>query len=338
MKLLSIKKILFISLFVICASSLNKSYSQDLVEDISSGVTVADNREMFTETIRIIGRSHRVFILTNTNQALFKGDFITLVLGEKDAVARAVVAKNHNELIGIKVLRIYSLKNWKRLKKNLDVKILKGDDSWLFKKEVETKPNKGPEEIERINSEEDLYKDDLTGKDLDSFGKDNRLIKPDNIVSASFSRYTLDNDLGNGGEGELQQYNRFSAQWAYQFADNFWFQGLYGRVQLDGVPASGTQTVLNDITFRLKYTFQAPLYSYFKPYIGFQIHSISSPNAGKNDPPNPVQDDAETALIEKMAKSDIVFGVTILRRLVPGWFVQADIGTDVLSLGFGIEF
>jgi hypothetical protein len=335
MKVLSIKKFLFIGIFLTCATSLNKSYSQDLVQDISSGVSVADNKDMFTETIRIIGRSYRVFILTNTNQALFKGDFITLVLGDKDAVARAVVAKNHNELIGIKVLRIYSLKNWKRLRKNLDVKILKGDDSWLFKKE-EVIVEKTPEELGKIDSEEDLYKDEITGDDLDSFGKDNRLIKPDNIVSISASRYTFDNELANDGEGEVQLYNRISGQWAYQFADNYWIQGLYGYVGIDGFPEAGQQTVINEITVRLKYTFQAPLYSYFKPYVGFQVSTVSSPSLGttKDD----AQNEAEFAQKEKMEKADLVFGVTILRRLVPVWFLQADIGTDVISLGFGIEF
>ena len=337
MKVQSIKNILLIFLLAFCAGGLNKSYSQDLVQDISTGFTAGDNSEMFTETIRLIGRSHRVFILTNTNQALFKGDFITLVLGERDAVARAVVAKNHNELIGIKVLRIYSLKNWKKLKKNLDVKILKGDDSWLFKKE-EAKPEAEAEELGKINSEEDLYNDELIDKDLDSFGKDNRLIKPDNIVSVSFSRYQLDNDLANGGEGEIQQYSRLGAQWAYQFADNFWIQGGYANVILDGVPVDSTQTVVNDITVRLKYTFQAPLYSYLMPYIGFQSHLIDSPKAGQTVPTNAEQDDRELALIEKMTKNDIIFGVTVLRRLVPGWFLQADLGTDVLSIGVGIEF
>lgn len=335
MKLQSIRKFIFILITLLCASSLNKSYSQDLVEDISSGVELADNSEMFTETIRLIGRSYKVFILTNTNQALFKGDFITLVLGEKNAVARAVVAKNHNELIGIKILKLYSLKYWKRLRKDSDVKILKGDDSWLFRKE-EKKERENEEEVGKIDSEEDLYNDELVGEDLDSFGKDNRLIKPDNIVSLSYSRFTFINDIANAGEGEEQAYNKLSGQWAYQFADNIWVQGLYGWVQMDGVPADNTQTVIHDFTIRLKYTFQAPLYSYFKPYIGFQILNVDSPNAG--DTNDAALKAAEEKLVANLEKQNIVFGVTILRRLVPGWFLQADIGTDVLSIGFGIEF
>ena len=336
MKLLKIKYFLFIALYSLFAQSLNNAYSQDLVQDIGSDVSVADNREMFTETIRIIGRSYRVFILTNTNQMLFKGDFITLVLGERDAVARAVVAKNQNELIGIKILRIYSLKNWKKLKKNLDVKILKGDDSWLFTKAPKRNDKRVDENDLKINSEEDLYNDNLIGKDLDSFGKDSRLIKPDNIVTGMFSQYTLKNQFADGGLGETQKYNRLTGSWNYQFADNYWVEGSYGRVTMNSVPASGLQTAVNEFTFRLKYTFQAPLYSYFMPYIGYQIMSVSSPEAAKSG--NVTVDAEEETFIQGLGKSKLVVGVTILRRLVPGWFIKLDIGSEVTGVGFGIEF
>lgn len=321
--------ILFVALFnAVC---INNSYAQGLVNDIAAPIELGDSREMFTETIRIIARSRRVFILTNTNQMLFKGDFITLVLNEKDPVARAIVAKNHNDLVGIKILKIYSLKRWALMRKDLDVKILKGDDSWLFKKE-EPKPEI-TEEVVKINSEEDLYNDTSIDKDLDMFGKDNRLIKPDNIVGGAWSRYTFNNDIS----GDTEVFNEFSGSWAYQFADNFWIEGLYGRILMDNVPATNTQTVINNITARLKYTFQAPLYSYFMPYIGFQIHNVSSPDAG-NVENDPVLKEKELALIDDLKKQRIVAGVTILRRLVPGWFLKADLGTDTFNIGFAIEF
>ena len=105
---------------------------------------------------------------------------------------------------------------------------------------------------------------------------------------------------------------------------------------MNGVPDDGLQTIVNDLTFRLKYTFQAPLYSYIMPYIGFQIHSISSPEAGKSI--DPVRSAKEEDFIRDISKSELVFGATILRRLVPGWFLKLDVGTDVLGVGFGIEF
>lgn len=330
--MLKTKQILISILILANALWHTNAQSQSMVNDIAAPIELGDSREMFTETIKIIARSRRVFILTNTNQMLNKGDFITLILNERDPVARAVVAKNHNDLVGIKILKIYSLKRWALMRKDLDIKILKGDDSWLFKKEA-PKEDKS-EEVVKIESEEDLY-DDKTfiDKDLDMFGKDTRLIKPDNIVSAAYSRYTINNDLS----GDTEVYNEYSGSWSYQFADNIWVEGLYGRILMNNVPANNTQTVINDLTVRVKYTFQAPLYSYFMPYIGFQIHNVSSPDAGN------VKDDAalaekELAFVDTLEKQRFVAGVTILRRLVPGWFVKADLGIDTFNLGFAIEF
>lgn len=329
-------RIKHILIIIFAALGLNNSYSQDLVEDIAAPVELAENRESFTETIRIIGRSKKVFIITNTNQMLFKGDFITMVFNERDTIARAVVAKLHNELVGIKILRIYSLKRWKKLRKNIDVNIYKGDDSWLFKKEAPKKKEAAEDEV-RIKGEEDLYDDDtFIGDDLDSFGKDNRLIKPDNIVSAAWGRYSIENTLANDGDGETQVFNEFSGAWAYQFADNIWVEGLFGRTQLSNFPSGNKETVLSDFVARVKYTFQAPLYSYFQPYIGFQMYSVSSPNAGEGG--TDTENAKEDAIIQEMGKSQIVVGVTILRRLVPGWFVKADLGSDMFNVGFAIEF
>jgi hypothetical protein len=85
---------------------------KEFVNDISSPISLGDSAEMFTETIRIISRSQKIFILTNTNQMLYKGDFITLILNEKEPVARALVGKTYDGSAGIKILKIYSLKNW----------------------------------------------------------------------------------------------------------------------------------------------------------------------------------------------------------------------------------
>lgn len=91
---------------------------------------------------------------------------------------------------------------------------------------------------------------------------------------------------------------------------------------------------------RIKYNFKAPLYSYIMPYIGFQYYNISSPEAGKGNDTQvtPAQKEAELKAVDDLKKSGTVVGVTILRRLVPGWFFKADIGTDVMNLGFAIEF
>tara|TARA_B100001971_G_scaffold214585_1_gene252921 strand:+ start:125229 stop:126218 length:990 start_codon:yes stop_codon:yes gene_type:complete len=304
----------------------NKSYSQNLVNDISAPLALGDSAELFTETIRIISRSQKIFIITNTNQMLYKGDFITIVLNEREAVARALVGKTYDGSAGIKILKIYSLKNWAILKKGLDVQILKGDDSRLFvkKKTVETTP-----EEESIESEEDLYKAEID-EDFDSFNRDNRLIKPDNIVSAGYAQYRFENSI----TGDTLAENQFNFTWAYQFSDNFWFEGLYGRALFEGFPVQGTSTLISNFTFRVKYTLKAPFYSYIMPYLGYQIYQVSSPNAGE-DPTTAAE---EEQIINDLSKRQFIGGATLLKRLVPGWFLRGDIGNDILAVGFAIEF
>ncbi|MEX1098901.1 MAG: hypothetical protein WEB87_00660, partial [Bacteriovoracaceae bacterium] len=156
-------------LIIFFALGINKSYAQNLVNDISATTQLGDSSQIFTETVQIISRSQKIFILTNTNQMLNKGDFITLILNEKDPVARALVGKTHEGLAGIKILKIYSLKRWALMRQGLDVQILKGDDSRLFVKEVKERPI---EEAE-IESEEDLYDIDMEA-DVGFLNKDNR--------------------------------------------------------------------------------------------------------------------------------------------------------------------
>src|SRR5690606_19903819 len=125
------------------------------VSDISTPVASFNSEDLFTENIQIISKSRKIFIITNSNQMLHKGDFITLVLDFSLPVARALVEKNHDGLVGIKILKIYSLKNWSRIRQGMDIQILRGDDSGLFAPKPQV--NDAPQEQIRIESEEDLF-------------------------------------------------------------------------------------------------------------------------------------------------------------------------------------
>jgi hypothetical protein len=309
-------------------------YAQDLLDDASADITVGQTQGIFSETVNIISRSGKIFILSNSNQLLGRGDFITLSLKGNGPVARAVVAKNIEGQVGIKILKVYSLSRWNMISKGLAVDILKGDDSSLFV----VKKSKEEQDIaeSKIESAEDLYNDkSLVDEDLSDFYKDNRIIKPDNIVTAAYNQLTFKEEFA----GETVGGNQFSFAWAYQFSDNYWAEALFGRTSIDDYPSAGTQTLITNFTGRLKYSIQAPLYSYIFPYIGFQTFSVSSPNAGVVEgSTTELEADAELETIDKLKKTNLVIGVTVLRRLVPGWFLKADLGTDILSLGFGIEF
>ena len=305
-------------------------YAQDIVEDISD--ETPQSSEAITETIRTISRSKRIFIFTNTNQSLTKGDFLTLNIAKSGPIARALVAKTYQGFAGVKILKIYSLKRWATLRKGLEIELVKGDDSHLFKKKKEIKEVDETEEI-AIKNEQDLYNDSTLITDGTEFiDKDNRHIKPDNIVSFAWGRHQFNNTIDN----DIETNNQFFGQWAYQFADNYWLEGVYGRTLIDNFPATNTQTLLNNFVGRVKYIFQAPLYSYIIPYIGFQQVSVSSPEAGRTSDSNLANKELE--LVDSLAVSGVVAGVTVLRRMVPGWFVKADIGTDAINIGFAIEF
>lgn len=323
------------SKFLIYASLILANFSavwaQSLVEDANINVAQAADGTTFTETIKIISNSKKIFILTNNNQQLGPGDFISLALDNKLA-ARALVAKNHQGQVGIKILKIYSLNQWGKLRRDQDVQIVKGDDSSFMKKAEEPKNNEGP----RIKDEDDLYTKDVVIDDTVEFVDDNknRHIKPDNVVGIFASFINADNPQGSNGGST--RGTEFGLTWAYQFTDNFFLEGVYGRTLLDNYPADSTQTLVNRLVGRLKYNIKGPLYTFFMPYIGYQSNTVSSPDAGKGGVPG--QDAAEVKAIEDLRKNTVVAGVTVLRRLVPGWFIRADLGTDLVNIGFCIEF
>jgi len=295
-----------------------------MAADGSSGGT-------FAETIKIISGSKKIFILTNNNQQLGPGDFISLALDDKLA-ARAVVAKTHQGQVGIKILKIYSVAQWSKLRRELQVQIVKGDDS-TFGKKPEAKTDEST--TARIRSEEDLYTGDVVSDDDLGIIDDNknRHIKPDNIVSL-FGAMFKANEIESRG-GSLSQ-PMFGLSWAYQFTDNYFIEGVYGRSLIDNYPAENAQTLVNQVAVRLKYNIKGPAYTFFMPYLGFQTYSVSSPDAGKGT--DPILNEEELNAINDLKKSGPVFGVSILRRLVPGWFIKADIGSDIVNVGFSIEF
>jgi hypothetical protein len=306
------------------------SWGQTLVDDAKLPLTQGDNENVFIETIKVIGQSKKIFILSNNNQILGVGDFISLAINNELAT-RAVVAKIHEDRVGIKVIKIYSLTQWTKLQKGLEVQVIRGDDS-MFGKKVAATAVDSTEEAPRIKDEEDLFSiDDLDGSgELSDDSK--RHIKPDNLVGVGFGFYdATEPDVEGGGARATQ----FSGSWAYQFADNWFAEFVYARAMLSGYPASDAQTLVNNVVGRLKFNFKAPLYSFIMPYIGFQSQSVSS-NAGETG--NVAQDDRELSIISGLQKTGPVFGVSIYRRLVPGWFLKADLGTDVINAGVSIEF
>lgn len=303
--------------------------AQDIVEDIRTPLETSSlaGPELTTETIKIISASKKIFVVTNSNQQLGQGDFVSLILEDNLAV-RALVAKVHDGNAGLKIIKIYSMTQWGRLRKGQEVQILRGDDS-LWGKKSET-PVAVAEDAPKIRTEEDLYNSTVIDDDPELEDDSKRHIKPDNVISAAVWFLTEDD-----AEGGSKRGTTVSGTWAFQFTDNWFGELFYGRTSLNDFPGEDAQTVVNNVVGRLKYNFKAPLYSFIMPYIGFQSQTVSSPDAGSV---GGVQGERELEIIDDLKKTGIVVGVTVLRRLVPGWFVKADLGTDVINVGVAIEF
>lgn len=313
-------------------------YAQNVLDDIEeedrieSGST-ENAPNLVSETIRVIAPSKKIFILTNNNKSFSKGDFISLLLGNK-LVCRALVAKtNEEDLSGIKIVKIYNVNLWKQLAVGKEVLVLKGDDSYYSNLE------KAPKETEKIESkvqdEDDLFNSTtLNDDDLSLEETSKRLIKTDNLISAGVGLIS-----GKDTEGNSTNYTHINGSWGYQISDNIWAELGLGTNTVTDYPSVGIDTRLVNVTGKLKYTFNAPFYSYVMPYVGYQVLNVDSPGAGVPD-----GDKGDTALeaeieaVEDLKKSTIIFGVTVLKRMVPGWFIRADLGSDIISGGLTLEF
>ncbi|NOT79206.1 MAG: hypothetical protein HOP07_09435 [Bacteriovoracaceae bacterium] len=330
---------LVLSLFsfpVLSQNVLDDIEEEDILESGSSEAAPS----LVSETIKVISPSKKIFILTNENRTFSKGDFISLLLGNK-LVCRALVAKtNDDQLSGIKIIKIYNVNLWKQLAPNKEVLVLKGDDSYYANLE------KAPKDIEetikkqnKVQDEDDLFNSTtLNDDDLSIEESNNRLIKTDNVISGGIGLIE-----GKDPEGQSKKYTHTNGSWGYQLADNVWGELGVGTNTIIDYPATGFDTRMINFTTKLKYTFEAPFYSYVMPYVGYQIIQAQSPGAGVYDgvsTPAPTQEELDKELngVNDLKKSSLVFGVTVLKRIVPGWFIRLDLGSDLLNAGLALEF
>lgn len=316
-------------------------YAQNVLDDIeeedrieTGSTEVAPN--LVAETIRVISPSKKIFILTNENKTFSKGDFISLLLGNK-LVCRALVAKTtDDQLSGIKIVKIYNVSLWKQMAVGKEVLVLKGDDSYYSNLEKAPKtPEEDAKSTTKVQDEDDLFNSTtLNDDDLSLEETSKRLIKTDNLISAGIGMIAA-KDV----DGSSRRYTHMNGSWGYQLSDNIWGELGVGTNTITDYPAASIDTRMVNFTGKLKYTFNAPFYSYIMPYVGYQVINVNSPGAGVEDGETSPEDlEKEVQLVDDLKKSTVIFGVTVLKRIVPGWFIRADLGTDILSGGLTLEF
>lgn len=306
---------------------LDDNLDEDQVLDSTTGTSTEKAPNLANETIKSISSSQKIFIITNENQAFGNGDFISLLLQNK-LVARAIVAKNTEaKLSGIKIVKVYSLDLWKQLSVGKDIQVLRGDDSYFSPQKIAEKAaKKKKEDTNKVKDEEDLYNSTTLaeGDDVSLEENSKRQIKTDNLLAINVG--LID---GITDTGETTRYTHLNGSWAYQISDNIWTEFLLGSNTIRDLPALGIDTRMVAYSVRAKYTISAPFYSYIQPYIGYQVVTAQSPGA---------ESATEFAMVDKLKKSRIVAGASILRRIVPGWFLRVDFGSDLINGGLQLEF
>ena len=315
-------KVFYLFILLFLSSDL---YSQSIIDDIEdeqeNTSEQISNLDLPTERIEKVGASRTVFILSNNNSSFNKGDFISLVLGD-NLINRAIVAKVAGSSVGIKVVKTYSPELGVSLRPGTQVKVIRGDDTYFnnLKKKQTAKSN-----APLIEDEDDLFNDTTLLSDEVSLEENSkRHLRTDSLFFVMASALSSFDNSGNEAT-----YNQFGASYGYQFRDNFWAEVYYSSFKIDNFPSTALTSTFNLFSLRLKYTVKLPSYVYLQPYVGLLLTSISAPNTTNM---------AQTSAIDLASERRPAVGVTLLRRLVPGWFIRGDLGTDLMALGFGLEF
>ena len=311
---------------------LSVAHGQSVVSEYAQNTNFPVQQRLSEEKILRISNTRRVFIISSANQGFLPGDYITL-LHQGRHVARAIVAKQQDSRAGIKIIKIYSPALWGQLKTGLAVKILRGDDSYFINQESSQDKDQDElaGEVSKIMSEEDLFNSEAFLQEDLAEDRKKGLFETDNLIAVGVG---LVSTIDPGGEAAADLH--FGYSFARQLASNIWGEFAYGYSNLQGFPDVGITTSLQTFTLRVKYVFAAPFHSFIMPYIGYKFSVAIAPKADPaRDEKTPEQ---QAELLDDVALSGPIVGASVFKRLVPGWFVRMDVGTDFLALGVAVEF
>ena len=141
-----------------------------------------------------------------------------------------------------------------------------------------------------------------------------------------------------GTDFESKSYLQWVISWAYRVKKRFWVEAQYGLTAAKRFPAPDIGTNIHSLGLKAKYAFELPFYSFLMPYAGGQYNLASSPGAGEDPKATNEENNTELDLVSGMEGFQLALGVTLQKRFVPGWFITANLGTDVMSLGLSVGF
>lgn len=316
--------------------------SQSIIDELKA-VSAGDlplRNQLFSETITTVSSNRRIFIVTNSNNKLLMGDFISFIK-DNQLVIRALVVKTRDDRSGLKLVKIYNQALLSGLQTGLNVEILRGDDSYFLsqlQREQETLIDTPLTVSERVNQQSEIKKEPsaltadeqmILGKDF-SFEKDsleNRKINANHLLY-----FTAGNYKSLSTTGEDDSYMHYRIGWGYQFFNNWWTDFSYGHTVLKKYPEVDIDTALNTVTAKFGYIFQLPVHSFLYAYGGIYNSIASAPGAGEGVSDEQAQ--LEIQRIRDIEGLGFIGGVSFYKRLVPGWTFKLDF--DLKNIGAGI--
>lgn len=320
-------KVFFIFLSINFISFNQNVFSQSLVEDLESENSQAQAQKVSSlavnEKIVVTSRSKRIFILSNDSQHFGVGDLATMLIGN-NKVVRGIIAKAQKGKIALKVLKTFSTERRNRLRKNNLVQLIKGDDSIISNSPTGNSINN------KIQYEDDLYSNKLL---IDLEEKE---VVSEKLIEKNLLQFAGGLLRGIGTDFQEESYVHWLLSYSVKVQKKWWLEGVYGYSPAKRFPAEGLGTDVHAVTIKGKYTFDLPFYSFLMPYLGAQIKFANSSGAGENVTAE--QAEIEEDLIKEMGGFNLAYGLTFHKRFVPGWFLTANLGSDVMSVGLSIGF
>lgn len=309
----------------------------DEIKAVSIGEVPLKN-QVFSETISTISSNKRIFIITNSNQKLIMGDFVSFIIDD-ELVARALVVKTRDDRSGLKLVKIYSQGKWSSLTTGMNINIIRGDDSYYLsqlKKERESILSPSTETAAKTSNSLDLGQRDLTSDEAlilgSEFNLDNNKSHLRKLDADHLLYFTVGNMRSLGAEGSEDTYLHYRFGWGYQVFNNWFTDISYGHSTIKKYPASDIDTSLNTITIKFGYIFQLPVHSFLYAYGGLYNNIAIAPGAGEGVSDAQAQDESEK--VRDLEGIGYLGGISFYKRLVPGWTFKID--ADLKNVGAGI--
>ncbi len=316
----------FLLLSIISYGSQAQNIIDDLQDNGPTEPSVSDGLGQFSEEVILKSRNRRILILTNQNKSLKQGDFISLFVNDQK-IARAIVAKNRDTKVAIKIINTFSDSFDSYTKRGSDLVIVRGDDSAFTSQEKES-----------LTSLEDseLFQSDLFGAEDESKKPS---LQENHLITLAIGMHQSINL-----EKDKEFYLHGIASYALNAAGPFWIEGLYGFSNMQKFPANNISAHLHGVGARIKFNLNLPWHTYFMPYAGVHFAYILSPNTEEPPTSLPVTDpdviqyNKEVDLITEGIKMQLAAGFTLHKRFVPGWFFTLNGGIDLIYVGVTIGF